>query len=86
MTAEPLTLFAAEALPQQPLTCEFCRHAPVGCALVNDLATGRVTHLVCEPCGVRSLPLARRISKSGASAWLFTLVPAIEKGGGRGHG
>lgn len=78
VTAEPLTLFGTREISLLPLTCEFCRRAPAGWALVNDLATGRVTHLLCGLCADRNIGCARRISKTGASAWLFELMPAAE--------
>jgi hypothetical protein len=60
------------------LPCEYCMHAPAACCLVADLYVGRVTSLLCVPCGTRNVRDARKIARTPSSVWLFMLVPAGE--------
>lgn len=59
-----------------PLTCEHCRSAPATHLLAADLHPGRMTALVCGPCGARGIEDAGVIAKAASSVWLFTLIPA----------
>lgn len=68
-------------MPESPLTCEFCRHAPGThlLAVLWQASSSRhsrlrphVNHLLCEECALRSLPEARQAAQA---AYLYELKP-----------
>ena len=44
--------------------------------VVADLASRRITRLVCGPCGERDRSDAALIAKAASAVWLFALIPA----------
>lgn len=65
-------------IPEEvPLTCQWCRNAPVALLVIVDWPSiGRHTSLVCDPCGDERVPEAIHAE---AMVWRYRLAPIKEK-------